>query len=236
MTALIGIPGRRRKGADFTHGLDIYAESDFDVYFADYARAIVEAGGLPVHLTVEADPGRLADRLDGLVLPGGPDIDPRRYGHPPGESVFVDRVRDDFELALVGATLAAGKPILGICRGLQILNVHFGGTLVQHVAAHGVFDEPANHHAHVVSLDPGSTIGRLMGDRLQVNSLHHQAVEVLGTELRAVGWAEDGVIEAVESREHRAVAVQWHAEKLDTRSTDPLFAWLVAEATGPGQR
>lgn len=230
MTPLIGIPGRTAKGSSFRGGLDIYNDSDFYVHFADYPRAIVEAGGLPVHLAFEVDPVAMVERLDGVLLTGGGDIDPTHYGRSENDAKYIDAERDRYELALVQAAVDQHKPILGICRGHQVINVQLGGTLLGHVEPHAVFDRPAVEHVHAVTLDPDSTTGRLIGQTLEVNSLHHQAIDVVGDGVRAVGWAEDGVVEAIEGINERIIGVQWHAEKLDTRADDPLFTWLVSEA------
>ncbi len=235
---LIGIPGYRYKAKDLSGWFDSYAELNLEVYFEDYAVAVMQAGGLPVMLPREIDPARIVDRLDGLLLPGGPDVDPARYGQDRHDEVMVDETRDVFEFKLFEAAQAAGKPILGICRGLQVINVALGGTLHQHLPAHAKFEQNPADHAHGVRLEPTSTIGGLFGDgltdnELPVNSLHHQAVDQLGDGLQAVGWAsDDDVIEAIENADERIVAVQWHAEKLPTMAKDPLFSWIVTESAG----
>ncbi len=233
---LIGIPGYRYKAKDLSGWFDSYAELNLEVYFEDYALGVMEAGGLPVMLPREVDPERIVARLDGLILPGGPDVDPAHYGQDRHDEVMVDESRDEFEFKLFEAARAAGKPILGICRGLQVINVSLGGTLHQHLPAHAKFEQDPADVAHGVRLEPGSTIGELLGGGLPdgglpVNSLHHQAVDRLGEGLSAVGWAsDDDVVEAIENPNERIVAVQWHAEKLATRAEDPLFSWLVSES------
>lgn len=228
---LIGIPGGRRKGHHLAVPLDTYADLDFDVYFADYAQAVAEAGGLPVHLTQEVDPGRIVERLDGLILPGGPDVHPGHYGQGRAKGTVVDQERDAYEFGLLRTAVELDRPVLGICRGLQVVNVYHGGSLHQHVPSHAMHSWAPSEPVHEVMIEPRSIIGRLSGTRLEVNSRHHQAVDSLGTGLVAVGWAEDGIVEAIEHEQARVIAVQWHAEKLLTRSIDPLFAWLVKEAT-----
>lgn len=228
---LIGIPGYRYKAKELSGWFDSYAELNLEVYFEEYAVGVMEAGGLPVMLPREISPERIMERLDGLLLSGGPDIDPARYGQERHEESSVDEGRDEFEFRLLDAALAAGKPVLGICRGLQVINVSLGGTLHQHLPAHAKFEQNPADAAHHVRLESGSVVGRLLGDELAVNSLHHQAVDELGDGLKAVGWAtDDDVVEAIEHEGRPVVAVQWHAEKLPTRPHDPLFSWIVSES------
>jgi putative glutamine amidotransferase len=204
-----------------------------------YVDAVVRAGGLPFILPV-LDPGDAEEALqtlDGLLLTGGGDVEPLRYGAAAVPEVHgVDTDRDAFEFALVTTAAAAGIPVLGICRGAQILNVALGGTLVQHLpdmtdrqhCLRDRFAEPV----HEVEIETGTRLAGIVGlDRLPVNSLHHQAVDTLGAGLRAVAWAEDGVVEAIESIWPRMMGVQWHPELLSgRRAHDGLFRWLVAEA------
>jgi putative glutamine amidotransferase len=171
-----------------------------------------------------ADPDALAARVDALVLTGGTDVDPALYGEEPHPSVRVDRVRDDRELALLAAALERGLPVLAICRGLQLLNVHLGGTLHQHLAAHPV----GGDGVHEVRFAADSTLRGIYGPRCPVNSLHHQAVAAPGAGLACVGHAPDGVVEAVELTGRPVVGVQWHPEQLNR--PEPVFAWLVAAA------
>lgn len=185
--------------------------------------------------------GDMLTRFDGLVLIGGPDVDPSLYGrdqHP--ECYGIDRDRDDFELALVRAAVDREVPVLAICRGIQLVNVALGGTLDQHIddreglIAHGV-PERGEGVSHPVELEPGSLVAKAMGiDRADGFSHHHQAIDELGDGLRAVGWTEDGVIEAVEMETGWLLGVQWHPE--ETATFDPahqgLFDALVEQATG----
>lgn len=147
--------------------------------------------------------------------------------------------RDAWEMALVAAALAADVPILGVCRGVQLLNVAAGGTLVQHL---GTITEEQHHvrerdheAVHPVDIHPGSTLASIVATcRLGVNSLHHQSAALVGQGLHAVAWAPDGVIEALESAEGRpVVGVQWHPEMLiDQPPHLELFGWLAREAAG----
>ncbi len=207
------------------------AKSDVDLYMADYARGVIEAGGIPVHIPIDVDPAAVGERLDGIVLPGGTDIDPILYGADADPELLpLEPERDDLELALLSAALEAEVPVLGICRGIQVLNVHQGGTLHQHVPEHGRFDLPIDSTIHEVSFAEGSTLHELYGPSAQVNSLHHQTLADLGHDLTITARADDGTIEGVEMGDH-VVAVQWHPEMMPTRPTDPIFGWLVERAS-----
>ena len=206
-----------------------------------YVDALVRAGAVPVVLPVLA-PDLAADalaRLDGLVLPGGGDVDPDRYGEPAApETAGVDPDRDAWELACASAALAARLPLLAICRGAQVLNVALGGTLVQDVqTATGVSHSCAAQHAdpvHPVRLAPGSRLARRLGvTGLGTNSLHHQAVGRPGDGVTPVAWAPDGTVEGFEVEGHAEVAaVQWHPELMpDDPVQQRLFADFVASAS-----
>jgi putative glutamine amidotransferase len=206
-----------------------------------YLEAVAAAGGIPVILA-PLPAGRLEsiiERLDGICLSGGPDIDPACYGaeaHP--ELGPTEPEVDLFELGLARAARRRGLPILAICRGLQILNVARGGTLVQHLPDHANpirhrQSEPAAEPTHGVTIAAGTRLARLAGSgRIDVNSFHHQAIDGLGVGLQAVAWSDDGVIEAVEAPGERfTVGVQWHAECLTERAEhDRLFLALVDAA------
>ena len=148
---------------------------------------------------------------DLLLLPGGGDVHPRFYGQQINGSTDIDEARDGRELALVDEFLRAGKPIVGICRGLQLLNVYFGGTLRQHIEGHSQIDGVDRLHA--INTAPG-LLRELYGTRCTVNSAHHQAVWWLGTGLQVFACAEDGTVEAVGHRTLPVFAVQWHPERL----------------------
>lgn len=226
---LIGLPGRRITGATAGY-TPTMAGLDLDLYFADFARAVVEAGGLPVHLPLDVDPAAVIGRLDGIVLSGGADVSPSRYGaHRHTAVTVVEPERDAFEFALVGLALDRDVPVLGICRGLQLLNVHLGGTLHQHAEPHSRYDIDASAVAHEVTFVDGSRLADIYGSRLAVNSLHHQTVDRLGDGLTVTASSNDGVVEGVELGD-AVLAVQWHPELLPTRSTDPIFTWIVDRA------
>jgi len=228
---LIGLTGRVKRGADIAGFPASLAHIDIDIYVSDYARAISAAGGLPVHLPQEVDPIRYAGRLDGLLLSGGADVDPVRYGAAVvDETGPVEPDRDEAELGLVDAAVAEGVPVLGICRGLQLLNVWAGGTLHQHVPAHARYDIDPADQFDVLTVDPRSRIGAIYGTTHRVNSLHHQSVDRVADEWVVTARSSDGTVEALEWPGHDVIAVQWHPELLPGAAADPLFAWLVERA------
>jgi putative glutamine amidotransferase len=206
----------------------------------NYAEQVAAAGGVPVLLPPVPGIAEAVGRLDGLVLTGGGDIDPAAYGMAPHPRTGpVSAERDQAELELLAAALAAGLPVLGICRGLQLLNIARGGTLHQHLGDlesagdAGHTPQPGTFGSHPVRVAAGSMLaGILQADRpLAVPTAHHQAIDRLGAGLTATAWAADGIIEAVElaGGEHHpfVLAVQWHPEAGD----DPrLFQALVAAA------
>jgi putative glutamine amidotransferase len=209
-----------------------------------YVHRLLEAGGLPLVLSPVLGAGRAAEALtemDGLLLSGGADIAPARYGAAPSPRLgTVEPERDAFELALYSAARARGLPVLAICRGLQLVNVAAGGTLWQDLpseragsVAHAQ-SEPRGVRTHDVRVERGSrTAGALRVDSLRTNSMHHQAVREVGAGLRASGWATDGVIESLEATDPAMwlLAVQWHPEDLgDEGPDDNLFRAFVTAA------
>ena len=148
---------------------------------------------------------------DVLLLPGGGDVHPRFYGQAMNGAESLDEARDARELALTDAFLRAGKQIIGVCRGLQVLNVCFGGTLRQHIEGHSQIDGVDRLHA--INTAPGF-LRELYGARCTVNSAHHQAVWRLGTGLQVLACADDGTVEAIGHRTLPVFAVQWHPERL----------------------
>jgi putative glutamine amidotransferase len=188
----------------------------------NYSVSVQRAGALALLLspdeTVADDPDRLLDRLDGLLLSGGADVNPVTYGAEAGPKTRAGRIeRDRFEIALARAAVARDMPVLGVCRGMQILNVALGGTLVQHIDDLDVHrPTPGTFHAHDVALEPESLAARSAGgERVAVPSHHHQGVAVLGDGLAATGRAvEDGLIEALEVPGcDFALGVLWHPEE-----------------------
>lgn len=174
--------------------------------YQNYRKVISAAGGL---LRFSMDIGEAAG-CDGLLLPGGGDMEPWRYGQTNSASRGLEPERDAAELDLLEHFTAEGKPVLGICRGLQTINVFFGGTLVQDLPGHNAV---TRDRLHAVDTAVG-TFGRLWGERTIVNSAHHQAVDRLGTGLQSVQWAPDGTVEALLHSKLPVWAVQWHPERL----------------------
>lgn len=211
----------------------------------EYVDAVRRAGGLAVLLPPgESDVERFLDLVDGLVLAGGGDLDAARYGGTPTQSYMVDAERDDTELALVRRVLERRTPTLCVCRGLQVLNVALGGTLIEHlpdeVGGQVLHRRPPREPVHHrVEVAPGSRLAEILGSTsFEVASWHHQAVRDLAPGLEVVARAADGVVEAVELRGHdELLAVQWHPEL--TAAEDPIqqrpFDWLVERATARGQ-
>lgn len=240
MRPIIGIPCHSglREGT----GRPIYCNN------RTYSDAVESAGGIPILIPLLNDleaVGALLARVDGLLLPGGIDVQPHLYDEDPhpllGE---VDPKIDDLELALARWALEKDLPILGICRGLQVLNVALGGTLYQDVndqidgtMRHVYPDLPRTQVIHNVAIEPESLLEQVTGKRsFWVNSIHHQAVKKPGHGVRISGRAEDGVVEAIESTlNHYVIAVQWHPEELfkTEEACANLFLGLVNAASAP---
>jgi putative glutamine amidotransferase len=210
-----------------------------------YIDSVRRAGGRAVLLPPGGDQDEAratVTGLDGLVVTGGPDVDPVRYGQPPHPQTHAAMpVRDAWELAVTGAALTAGVPLLAICRGMQVLNVCRGGTLHQHVpdlVGHERHSGGSGHYGrHKVRVSPGSMLAGILPepDLFDVPTHHHQAVDLLGDGLRAVAWEEDGLIEALEAGHTElgglsgfVLGVQWHPEQGDDLR---LFGALVSAAS-----
>ena len=214
------------------------APSQFDGVIkmkTEYADAVIDAGGVPVFLPYTTDAGRIAQYVelcDGLLFAGGVDIHPRYYGEEiESETVEVVELRDAFETALFEAYIKTEKPILGICRGIQLINVALGGSLVQHVEGHcGSEESPLVSHG--VGVVEGTALREIVGyGALTVNSYHHQIIKRLADPLTVSARSDDGVIEAVELKGHPfLVAVQWHPELLykNDFAARALFSAFVA--------
>lgn len=215
---------------------------------SSYLLAVQQAGGVPVPLPPQLDNRALQEltsRLDGLLLTGGGDVDPRAFGESPHPTVYdVSPSRDRLEITLVERCMNEGKPILAICRGIQSLNVALGGNLYQDVASDPATriqhqqdkdGRPRDEPTHPVKIVAGSFLGRVLGvTDLRVNSLHHQAVKVLGKNLIAVAHAPDQIVEGIELEDagptRFVLGVQWHPEEMvshDAASRN-LFSALVS--------
>jgi putative glutamine amidotransferase len=212
----------------------------------DYTEGVERAGGLPVVIPFLSDDtlAQIATRLDGLLLSGGEDVDPTTFGEEPMYGLGnVVAERDRLEIALIHLMRAQGKPVLGICRGIQMLNVALGGTLYQDLPRQwkGKIQHAQkaarNHVSHRVKIEPGSRLAACFdGEKtLKVNSFHHQAIRKLAEPLRAVAWDAENLVEAVEATSGPfMLGVQWHPENLwrtDTKTLG-LFRALVEAVQG----
>ena len=247
MAPIIGVTATLRQDVDCAaqRPLGRFVRADLD-----YVEGVAEAGGVPVVLppVVGARAAEeLLDGMDGLLLSGGSDLDPSYYGEKPVPELGVTiPERDAFEMALLEHALRRKIPILGICRGMQILNVALGGTLYQdlpsqvdHMVLLGHRQEtPKWQPTHEVEMDGGSKVTEIMGTgELKVNSYHHQAIKVLASGLVAVAYSPDGVIEAVESDDlskRWLIGVQWHAEAM--RDAGPEHRRLFEAHVGAAER
>ncbi len=206
-------------------------------YFVPYRRAVTSAGADPVDVV----PGTKAlPDVDGLLLPGGWDVDPSFYGEQRDEKVEeTDPELDEMELSMFRQARERAIPVLGICRGQQVINVAMGGSLVQHLEGHEVRALGRSHLAHTIEVDPSSELGKAAGEhKVRVNSLHHQAIKDLAQGLQQTARGEDGTVEGVESNDGLIVAVQCHPEELTTDLpwARKLFERFVARARGHRQK
>lgn len=223
----------------------LYEESrDYRITHS-YAEAVTDAGAIPVMLPAclpQEDTDALLPGLDGLLIPGGADVDPLLYGEEPRRGLGLTKASNDhFEIRLLRSARAAHLPILCVCRGEQILNVAFGGTLYQDLPSqlpdslrHQQTPVDRNEGTHTLDIAPASLLCELYGtETLAVNSFHHQAVKDLAPGFAVSARARDGVIEAIEIREENILGVQWHPEAMYLAHPQHhgLFRWL-AQAAG----
>jgi putative glutamine amidotransferase len=201
----------------------------------NYVDQVAAAGGAPVLLPPMPGIEAAVTRLDGLIISGGPDIEPASYGEQAGPHTTVVRpARDAAEVALMRAALEAGVPVLGVCRGLQVMNVALGGTLIQHLPDvvghedHSPTPGAMGEHKVTIGADGPSRLAAILGTgAIVVPTHHHQGIDRLADGLTATAWADDGTIEAIEMDAPFALGVQWHPEAGD----DPaLFVALIAAA------
>ncbi len=211
-----------------------------------YVDAIVHAGGVPIIVPITSDKTiwrQFYERCDGFLFAGGNDIDPKRYDQKVSKKTTeISTFRDNQEFGLMSLAVAGEKPFLAICRGMQLLNVHCGGSLFQHIPDQvenaqnheiSTTEKDTTHQAHVLTIAAGSKLAQIVETtRLATNSHHHQAVNELGEGLTATAWAEDGVVEGIELVGKKfAVAVQSHPESLEAKAEPTwrkLFIALVA--------
>lgn len=199
-----------------------------------YVDAMQMAGADVVLLPPGTSPA-VIEHIDGLFLPGGGDVDPARYGaEKDPRTDGVDTARDQTEVELLQLAAGRGMPVLGICRGMQVINVAAGGTLNQHLDGHR--EDVRDRLAHSVKIEPGSRFGGLVLDSFEVNSLHHQAILDVGRDLLVTAISPDGVIEGLESVDGRIVAVQCHPEELTGHDwAGELFRAFVERVVGARQ-
>ena len=228
---LVGITAWRREldtylGRELLHTLSNH-----------YPVAVINAGMTPVMFPNGQDPAhaaRLVGLVDGLLLSGGDDVDPGTYGAVAETSKGHHQDVDAFEIALVQAAREQNKPVLAICRGLQLLNVALGGTLNQEVTREGTAHEPISEQSdpdalerqrHPVHFEPGALLADFYGTKeIKTNSLHHQGIGELSPSLIVEGRTEDGLVEAARcSGDWWALGVQWHPERMDSTHQEPLF-------------
>jgi putative glutamine amidotransferase len=243
MRPLIGITGRRFQLALIKGGDERYGDRCIDSYMSDFATRIADAGGLPVHLSYDTDVGAVCDWLSGVVITGGQDVHPACWGgdtsvvrdiDPRVDPMTHDVARDEYEVALVQAALERGIPVLGVCRGMQVLNVALGGTLIADLQPGSVSHQSREGAPtdgtpdHLVRFEKGSIAADLFGEHAVTNSWHHQAVDRCGAGLVVTGRTSDGVIESVELPGAPVLGVQWHPEWM--KSADPTMTWVVEAA------
>lgn len=219
-----------------------------DLLPVTYADAVSKTGGMPLLLPpIAGTPDSMVtfvesalDAVDGLLVAGGGDVDPARYGalrHPATGSARPDR--DDWEIALTRAAMQRGMPVLGVCRGMQVLAVALGGTLLQHLPDTTGAEEHCPvvgvHGRHLVRVSPGSRLGEAIGPNVEVASYHHQAVDRLPAPLVPTAWADDGTIEACEADDGSwTVGVQWHPEVYDEAGVVATFVAACRQAVSAG--
>ena len=239
MRPLIGITGNTMTYQDKSDSFPF----DLDYSLNNFSQAIYHAGGLPVVIPIH-DPSISRDyikKIDGLILTGGEDISPQLYEAQPELGLGPTKLsRDISEAQLFNEAIQENKAILGICRGLQIINVCLGGNLYQDLnkekfvtIQHRQAGHPSQVHHHI-QIDTQSYLGGILGSSLQVNSYHHQAINKLAPTLNAVAYSHDQIVEAVEwmDDEHSILALQWHPEMIDIKESQSLniFKDLIQRA------
>ena len=221
IVAVLGY-GKKRQESTFTYPVDTIN--------AGYASSIIKAGALPFLVPSTKDPDIIrstVQKVDGILIPGGNDIDPFLYGESVTFADKYDRENDYFQLCMLEEAIKEGKPVMGICRGMQIINVFFGGTLYQDIEKerpqslqHSAPGSPEGF-IHPVCIEKTSLLYDIFDKKeIMVNSIHHQGVRKPGDGLFPAAHSPDGIIEALENREHNIIAVQWHPEALLMRGEE----------------
>lgn len=209
----------------------------------DYVEAVSNAGGVPVILPLISDKAAIKQQIknvDGIVISGGYDVNPLVYGEEPLQSLeFIYPERDEYDMQVIKEAVKLNKPVLGICRGLQILNVAFGGTLYQDLSL--IKDCSIKHRqsskpyaiGHTVEIQNGTKLFDILGEKIITNSFHHQAIKEVGSGLKVSARAKDGVIEGIEAEKGFIIGVQWHPEMLAGKHVEMLglFKELVKQST-----
>jgi putative glutamine amidotransferase len=244
MRPLIGITGRKLTLGMLANTSSRFRDRNIDCYFTDFAECVARAGGIPVDLPFVSSTTGVVDRLDGLIVTGGQDVHPSRWGgtavvapgaDPRWDHDAHDIERDAYEAALIEAALVADIPVLGVCRGHQLLNVVLGGTLIEHLGPGAIVhatahDAPsAGDPEHVVEFVDGSQAHEVYGARRIVNSWHHQAVGRPGHGLVVTGRTDDGIVESIALEGRPVLGVQWHPEW--SVEPDPVFEWLIDQSS-----
>lgn len=208
-----------------------------------YVEAVSNAGGIPIILPIISDKDAVKlqiESIDGLLITGGYDVDPLIYGEEPLQKLgFVHPERDEYDIQVIKEAMKLNKPVLGICRGLQVLNVAFGGTLYQDLSQiDGCYinhsqSSSSDATGHTVEVFDGTKLFSIFGEKAVVNSFHHQAIKDLAPGLKVSARAKDGVIEGIEAKEGFVIGVQWHPEMLAKKHTEMLkiFEELIKQSS-----
>ena len=245
MRPLIGITPYFRDTPDRKNSeFEGFISPETCLIYVYYSRKIEQAGGVPVvipcYYNEHASIPVLTERLDGILFSGGEDVDPKYYGEQPAGSEAATAERDAQEFKLFAAFYSASRPILAICRGMQLMNIFFHGTLIQNIPSEGKgYLDHANSPGggfsvvHGVSVDKGSLLASLVGENVRVNSTHHQAVRKVGEGLVVTAMSEDGLVEGTERPDYPfMLGVQWHPERLNEEPHLNIFKALVESAKG----
>lgn len=212
-------------------GITLDIEADYLRLRRNYASVIKNAGGIPLLIPCDNEAASVAEIIDGLLIPGGDDLDPSYFSEEPHPLVKItQKDRTGFELLLLKAIMELGKPVLGICYGMQLINVAFGGSLYQDIESQikGAIDHRKGSHS--IKMAQGSRF-KVQGSEVIVNSFHHQAVRELGAGLEVCAVSEDNIVEAVFMPAYPFLAgIQWHPERLDDVFSRDIFKSFIKSA------